>query len=155
MTSATFIGVEFEKFAAEAGPRLRGALVAAYGSDPGIDAAAEAMAYAWEHWDRLSDMDNPAGYLYRVGQSSAQKSFRVPAALPAPPPQELPDFDPALLPALAQLSENQRVAVVLVHGFGWRQVEVAELLCIEPGTVRKHLSRGMCRLQEEFEVSQA
>ena len=144
--------VEFEEFVANAGPRLRGALVAAYGSDPGLDAAAEALAYAWEHWDRLSKMENPAGYLYRVGQSCARRTFKEPAILPTPEHCVLPDFEPQLLPALGKLSENQRVVVVLVHGFGWRHVEVAELLCIEPGTVRTHLARGLCRLQEDFEV---
>jgi len=41
---------EFELFALDVEPRLRRALVAAYGSDRGREAAAEALAYAWEHW---------------------------------------------------------------------------------------------------------
>ena len=58
------MGVEFDEFAAEAAPRLRRALVAAYGLDIGVDAAADAMAWAYAHRDEVSVMENPAGYLW-------------------------------------------------------------------------------------------
>jgi hypothetical protein len=29
----------------------------------GRDAAADALAYGWEHWERIKDMKNPIGYL--------------------------------------------------------------------------------------------
>ncbi|MCP3878646.1 MAG: hypothetical protein GY701_09695, partial [Sulfitobacter sp.] len=58
----------FEPFARITGPKLRAALMAAYGPDVGADAAAAALAYGWENWDRVSAMANPAGYLFRVGQ---------------------------------------------------------------------------------------
>ena len=47
---------------------LRTTLTAALGSDVGREAAAEALAYGWEHWDRVSALENPAGYLYPVGR---------------------------------------------------------------------------------------
>jgi DNA-directed RNA polymerase specialized sigma24 family protein len=59
----------FEAFVRNTEPRLRRALVAAYGPEQGRDAAAEALAYAWEHWDRLRQMANAPGYLFRVGQT--------------------------------------------------------------------------------------
>lgn len=133
-------------------PRLRTAFVAAYGEELGLEATAEAVAYGWEHWKRVGDMQNPAGYLYRVGQSAAVRSFRRPAMLPRPETHELPDFEPALLPALDQLSDAQRVAVVLVHGFGWSQVELAELFDVDSATIRKHLSRGLRKLKDALEV---
>jgi RNA polymerase sigma-70 factor (ECF subfamily) len=145
--------VEFESFVEMVGPRLRAALVAAYGEDAGLDAAAEALAYAWEHWERLRSMQNPAGYLYRVGQSAARRLHRRPTLLPEPAAGRMPDFEPALLPALDSLSEAQRVCVVLVHGFAWRQVDVAELLEIESATVRTHLSRGLRKLNHALEGS--
>jgi hypothetical protein len=58
-----------EAFFAEAEPRLRRAFVAAYGTQRGYEATAEALAYGWEHWRRIRSLDNPLGYLYRVGQS--------------------------------------------------------------------------------------
>ncbi len=93
--------MSFESFVKISGPRLRAALVAAYGPDVGADAAAAALSYGWEHWRRLSTMSNPAGYLYRVGQSAARRSTPRQGYLPAPPPEELPNFEPGLLPALA------------------------------------------------------
>ena len=98
----------FEEFVGERGPGLRAALVAAYGPEVGLDAASEALAYGWEDWSRLQAMDNPTGYLFRVGQSAARQLMRRLAALPSPPHDELPDFDPGLLPALAALSDGQR-----------------------------------------------
>lgn len=145
--------VTFTEFAAAFGPRLRAGLIAAYGPDLGVDAAAEALAYGWEHWPRVGAMDNPAGYLYRVGQTAARRANRPQVLLPAPPEAEIADFEPGLLPALASLSEAQRVCVVLVHAFGWGQVDVAELLEISTSSVRTHLARGIARLHAALEVS--
>lgn len=142
----------FEEFIATSGRKVRAALVAAYGPDVGMDAASEAIAYGWENWDRLGEMTNPAGYMYRVGQSAASKLNRPAGLLPAPPPHVMPDVEPGLVPALNALSESQRVCVVLVHAYGWPQVEVAELLDVTAQTVRTHLQRALLGLQSALEV---
>lgn len=147
------MGVTFDGFVRVDGVRLRAGLVAAYGPDVGQDAAAEALAYGWEHWDRLSRMANPVGYLYRVGQTSARRSRRQHGFLPAPEHSVTPDFEPALLPALEALSEPQRVCVVMVHGYGWTPSEAAELLGIDRSTARTHIARGLARLQQTLEVT--
>jgi RNA polymerase sigma factor (sigma-70 family) len=59
------------------------------------------------------------------------------------------------MPAMRGLSEQQRTAVLLVHGFQWSQTEVADLLDINPSTVREHLRRGLDRLRSELEVFDA
>ncbi len=146
------MGVTFESFVRELEPRLRAGLVAAFGPDVGIDAAADALAYAWEHRERVMSMDSPAAYLFRVGQTSARRSRRKQGYLPVPSPVDLPDFEPGLLPALEVLSESQRTAVLLVHGFGWSQTEAAELMGVNVSTVRTHLARGLVKLQEALEV---
>lgn len=64
---------EFDDFVREAERRLSFAYAAAYGPDLGAEATAEAIAYAWEHRDRLNEMANPFGYLYRVGQSRVRR----------------------------------------------------------------------------------
>jgi DNA-directed RNA polymerase specialized sigma24 family protein len=43
----------FDEFVETADPRLRRALVAAYGTSVGREAALDALSWAWEHWDRL------------------------------------------------------------------------------------------------------
>jgi RNA polymerase sigma factor (sigma-70 family) len=145
------MGVKFEPFAEEVGPRLRHALVAAYGVDVGVDAAADALAYGFERWARVSSMTNPSGYLYRVGQSSAQRLLRRPVRLPRADVARMPDVSPELVPALEKLSEQQRVVVVLVGGLQWRQSEVAELLEISVSSVRTHLQRGLTSLRSILE----
>ncbi|MGI9031827.1 MAG: RNA polymerase sigma factor [Ilumatobacteraceae bacterium] len=143
----------FDEFARRDGARLRAGLVAAYGPDVGADAAAEALAYGFEHWNRLSSMNNPTGYLYRVGQTEARRQFRPGGYLPVRPAAGMPDFEPALAPALESLTEPQRVGVVLVHALGWSQVEAAALLDVDVSTLRTHIARAMTKLRAALEVT--
>ena len=64
----------FRAFVAQVEPRLRRGLMAAYGSDRGREATAEALAVAWERWDQVRQMANPVGYLFRAGQSRTAES---------------------------------------------------------------------------------
>jgi DNA-directed RNA polymerase specialized sigma24 family protein len=142
---------EFRRFFNEAEPRLRRALVAAYGTDRGREATAEALAYAWEHWDRVQEMGNAVGYLYRVGQSRTRPR-RVRRLFDRGHHAGDPVVEPALPAALAALSERQRVAVVLVHGFGWTLAEVAEVTGLRVTTVQNHVTRGLDHLRRKLEV---
>lgn len=141
----------FEEFVRQAEPRLRYALVAAYGSEAGRDAAAEALAYAWEHWERLQDINNLPGYLYRVGQSRSRR--RRPAVLFETPSWPERNFEPGLPAALAALSLRQRQAVVLVYGYGCTAREVSELIGVKQTTVHNHVRRGLERLRKSLGVS--
>jgi DNA-directed RNA polymerase specialized sigma24 family protein len=67
---------DFDCFAAEAGERLRRVLVAQHGVEAGSDVTDEALAYSWEHWDRVRVMANPIGYLYRVAHSTSRRHQR-------------------------------------------------------------------------------
>ena len=62
----------FTEFVRDVERRLSHALAMAYGPEAGCEAAADAFAYAWEHWERIRTMENPAGYIFRVGQSKAR-----------------------------------------------------------------------------------
>ena len=134
----------------EVEPRLRRALVARYGSERGREAVAEALGWAWAHWGRVQAMANPVGYLYRVGQSRTRRRRSVSAPVSASP--EMPWVEPGLERAVAELTESQRVAVVLVHGFGWTASEVAELLDVKTTTVQTHVERALARLRVALEV---
>jgi RNA polymerase sigma factor (sigma-70 family) len=140
----------FQTFFSEAEPRLRRALTAAYGAERGHDATAEAMAYAWEHWERLESMSNATGYLYRVAQSKMRER-RQPSYFEIPDQGESP-FEPKLIGALRDLSVKQRQAVVLVHGAGWTVREVAELTGTRPTSVHNHLTRGLKSLRKTLGV---
>ena len=132
-------------------PRLRTALTAAFGPDRGLEATAEALAWAWEHQDRLSTLRSPVAYLYRVGQSRTR--LRKKRVIHWRSEWSEPWFEPALGRGLAALTERQRVAVVLIHGYGWKFSEVAELLAIKITTVQNHLDRGLAGLRSALEVT--
>lgn len=135
----------FTAFFIEHESRLRRALVAAYGGERGREAAAEALAFAWEHWDLVAKMDKPLAYLFRVGQSRTRKR-RAPVIF-AYAENDSEAFEPGLAPAVKALSVNQRTAVVLVCGFGWTLREVAELIGTKIPTVQRHLDRGLANLR--------
>jgi DNA-directed RNA polymerase specialized sigma24 family protein len=145
----------FARFATTVEPRLRRAFVAWYGVDVGPDATADALAYAWEHWPELEAMDNPVGYLFRVGQSKARRYRRRPIVLPAVVEADLPDVDPRLPAALARLSPRQRAAVLLVHAHQFTYGEAADALGCKVSTLRNHLDRGLHRLRRELGGSHA
>jgi DNA-directed RNA polymerase specialized sigma24 family protein len=143
----------FEAFADDALPRLRRALVGHVGPDTAADAAAEAMAYAWEHWEEVRMMQNPIGYLYRVGQSRSRG--RKQGLLPAPDQVAIPDVEPGLVAALDALAPRQRTAVWLIHACQWLPGEVAEALGISASAVATHATRGLAHLRDALEVARA
>jgi RNA polymerase sigma-70 factor, ECF subfamily len=143
----------FEAFVDQSESRLRLALIASYGPQDGQVAALDALSWAWENWDRVSTMDNPVGYLYRVGQNSVRRNRVRP--IPLDPrtfrAHSIPEVRPELIPALGRLSTQQRTAVMLVHAFGWTIREVARTLGVAPSTVQTHLDRGLERLRKLLE----
>lgn len=44
----------FHRFVKETGPRLKQALIASFGRELGRETTADALGYAWEHWDRIN-----------------------------------------------------------------------------------------------------
>jgi RNA polymerase sigma-70 factor (ECF subfamily) len=141
------VAESFTEFVRELEPRLKHALVAAYGTETGIEATRDALAYAWEHWDRVRGRDNPAGYLYGVGRNKARRRVRRRVVFPLPPSGHDLWVEPGLPTALARLSERQRLAVVLIHGFEWTHIEVADLVGVSVSTVQQHAERGMAKLR--------
>ena len=142
----------FTRFVKEIEARLSYALAAAYGPEVGAEATADALAYAWENWERIEKMSNPGGYLYRVGQSRSRRYRRPRVLFPRTTTAEATLIDPALPAALEGLTRNQRVAVTLVHALGWTDREAADLLGISRSTLRTHAERGLNHLREKMEV---
>ncbi len=142
----------FTDFAAEVEPRLRRALTAAWGDERGREAAAEALAYGWEHWERVGEMENPAGYLYRVGRDRARRMKRTRVILPPVPDEHDVWVEPALPGVLAQLPEQQRVVIALVHGYGWSLAETADFLGVSKSTVQSYAERALKKLRRQLGV---
>lgn len=143
--------VAFRRFFEATEPPLRRALIATYGGELGRELAAEALAWAWEHHERLDTLTNPVAYLYQVGRSRNRR--RPTPFLHIRPEWHDPWVEPQLPHCLSRLTERQRVAVILVHGYGWSLREVAELLGLKVTTVHTHLTRGIYRLSTCLEVT--
>lgn len=146
----------FDRFVTEVEPPLRRALVAAYGADVGREAAADALAWAWENFDRLRAMTNPGGYLYRVGQSSTRRGRRDRRrtelrVVDGAQEDRLP-VEPALAEALARLTPSQRAAVLLIDGWGVTLQEAADTMGARVSTVRTHRRRALDKLRIDLGV---
>ena len=130
---------------------LRVAFLARYGTDLGQEVTAETMAWAWEHRQDLDKMENPTGYLFRVGQSKSRRFFRWKQEHLRFPAERATTqgvwTEPQLPDALAKLDDGERTAVVLVHCFQWTYAEVGELLDLPLHTVRNRIHRGLSQLR--------
>ena len=139
---------------------LRNALGAVVGPDLASDAVSETLVYCWQRWDRVREMENPAGYVWTVGRSKGRdlvrKRHRDRRAQPSWPPASSaspPVIEPGLPAAFGRLSERQRVAVFLIHGYGWTHSEVADFLGVSVATIQKHADRGLVKLRHALGVS--
>lgn len=153
MQSRSDIGLqEFSSFVAEVEPRLSRALTGTYGLEVGEEATRDALVYAWENWDRVSQMENPVGFLFRVGQSRSRRYRRRRIALPEVRSNELPHIEPDLPKALESLSERQRSALLLIHVEGLTERDAARAMGVSRVTVRRHADRALSKLRNFLEV---
>ena len=145
----------FQAWAGEAEERIRHALIAAFGFQAGEDAAADALAFAWEHWVEVADKPNPTGYVFGVGRNYARRDTRSRTIkLPAVRAEKMPQVEPGLPAAVEGLSEKQRTVVTLLYGLDWTMSEVAELLSVSKSTVQNHAERGLRKLRSDLGVEQ-
>lgn len=148
------VGARCAELVESAERRLRRSLVAALGHDAGPAATGIAVAYGWEHRERLDTFDGPVGHLYRVGRSRTAPRGRGPAFRPVP--DELTDeIEPHLPVALGTLPERQRAALTMVEAAGWTVDEAAEALDITVRTLRLEVADGLERLRTELGLTSA
>ncbi len=127
--------------------------------DLAADAAAEAMARAYQRWNEVSRYTNPAGWVYRVALNWARSRRRkllreiFSSESPDREARSAPEIDPGLDAALAELPVEQRSVVVLRYLLDWSEFQTAEALQIAPGTVKSRLSRALDRLAVSLEDS--
>lgn len=143
---------DFDRFVREVESRLRTALIATFGPVEGRAAAVDALSWAWENWSRVRELDNPAGYLYRVGRTAARRARSRPVPVDRVGVHvDDPAVAPELVAALGELSAQQRTVVMLIHAFGWTQRDVAELFELSPSTVQTHVERGLAQLRDRLD----
>jgi len=146
--------LEFHDFYADARTSVGRALAITLGDrDLAADAVDEALVRAYQRWERVRTLDQPAGWVYRVGLNHARSRLRRLLRRPPAPVDghaEMHVSDPAIERALGRLSVDQRAVVVCRHLLGWSEAQTAEALHIRPGTVKSRLSRALTRLEAEL-----
>jgi len=120
------------------------------------DAADEAMARAYQRWDRIGRLDNPGGWVYRVALnwslSALQRRRRPARAFHEQGPQDIDaPSEPTVHAALAELDVRQRSVVICRFYLGLNEAETAEALGIRPGTAKSRLHRALRHLQTRLD----
>lgn len=152
---------DFETFFRGEFPRLVGALYLLTGN-PGDaeELGQEAMARAYERWERISRMESPGGYVYGIALNLNRHrlrrlGYRARTLLRAGSTENTPDRAEErsdLMRAMATLPLGQRAALILVEWVGLDSVEAGRVLGIEAGAVRSRISRARAVLKERLEV---
>lgn len=144
----------FEQFYRDHVDRIHRALALSVG-DTAVarEATDEAMARAYARWDRVRRLDNPGGWVFRVGLNWATSWWRKvrrerPPAEDRHPATAAPD--PAGLAArsaLERLPVSRRTVIVCRVLLDLSTAETAAVLDLTEGTVRSRLSRGLAELR--------
>jgi len=145
----------FEAFyRAERPDILRAVIMALDDRDLALDCVDEALVRAYERWDSLESMTNPAGWVFRVAVNcglNRHRRRRLERLRPLRPDPRSSDLDgvadPAMARALARLSVEQRTVVILRYHLDWTIEQVATALDISAGTVKSRLHRALRRLE--------
>lgn len=122
--------------------------------DLAADAVDEAMVRAYQRWDAVSAMDNPAGWVYRVGLNYARSRIRRLTRYFTDDRQGIvsaPFVEPAIMRALGELSVDHRSVVVCRLLLGWSESDTAAALRIRPGTAKSRLHRALALLEQKLE----
>jgi RNA polymerase sigma-70 factor (ECF subfamily) len=147
----------FEDFYVREYPAVVGLAYALSGSRSGAeDLAQEAFLTAYRSWDRISTYDEPGAWVRRVVSNQSVSAFRrrtaeakalARAALGQP--NELPDLgssDPDFWEGVRSLPRRQCQVVALFYLEDLPIAEVADILDMSPGTVKRHLHDGRLAL---------
>lgn len=122
------------------------------------DLAQDAMARVLERWDRVREMDDPVGYVFRVALNRRRSLLRriAVAVQRTPPPDRYSPSEPttavddrdAIRRALEKLTHGQREALVLFDWLGMTDVQAASVLGISAGAARTRLHRARSAMRE-------
>lgn len=140
-------------------PRLVAGLSMFVESAVAEELAQEALLRACRNWPRVSGLESPGGWTWRVARNLATSHFRRRAArrrahrrLSAPVVEAQRDPDGAdvvaVRRAVAELPERQRTAVVLRHAMDLSVQQTASWMGVTPDAVRSLTKRGAATLRD-------
>src|SRR5262245_9481550 len=141
----------FDEFFEEEHERLYKALYFVTGNrQDAEDLMQDAFMRLWERWDRIDQITDPTGYLFRVALNGFRmRRRRAATALRkiAPIADERDLFAEAEMRTDVQrlllgLTVRQRAALLLVDLLGYPSEEAARILRVRPSTVRALATKG-------------
>jgi RNA polymerase sigma factor (sigma-70 family) len=146
----------FESFAVANYTRLFQALCVVTGDRfEAEDVAQEAFVRLLERWDRVREVDDPEGYLFRTAMNVFRSRLRKTkvAILKAFTPRSGTDSFAAIedheivVGGLRKLSANQRAALVATSMLGYSSEEAAKMLGTTASTVRARSTRARAAMR--------
>jgi RNA polymerase sigma factor (sigma-70 family) len=149
----------FDVFFAEHQARLyRMLMLVTRNPDEAEEVTQEAFVRMWAKWDQVSRIEDPARYLYKVALNFHRQGRRraVRAARHLFARTTVRNNDPfegfELLDALERLvlrlPPRQRAALVVTEYLGYDSAAAAEILGVQPGTVRMLASKARSQLRQ-------
>ena len=148
--------VSFDSWYRQVHAELSVSLLVSFGdADLACEAADEAIARAFERWERVSTMGSPGGWTYQVAFNIARRKRRrrsFEAALVRRHRSEpIPGPAGELWQLVRELPERQRVAIVFRHVAGMTEIEIGQAMGIARGTVSATLRHAYRSLRQELE----
>ena len=152
----TVVSLDFARWYESTADGLTRRVSAAVGDQLlGREAAAEAFARAYERWPRVSTMESPEGWVYRVAVNICRRSWQQRSlesrALARMLPAAIGDIGDHhhddVYRACRRLPPRMRTAIRLRYWDDLTECQVADRMGISPGTVSALLSTGRARLR--------
>jgi len=145
---------DFADWYASERPRVLAVLTALSGQvDAAAEATDEAFARAYARWDRVSRMDAPGGWTYRVALNVLRKSMRrhargheLHASIATADLVATDESDDELWALVRSLPPRQRTAIVLRYVADQPEHAIATAMGIRRSTVASTLAQARARL---------
>ena len=153
--------VSFEEFFRAEHARLLRALFLMTGNEQEAEELMQdAFLAVWERWDRVREMERPAGYLYRTAmnafRSRVRRAARAAKRLVGRAEEDefaRADERDAVARVLGTLTPRQRAALVLTELLGYASEEAGEILSVKAVAVRVLASQGRTAMKANLERS--
>jgi RNA polymerase sigma factor (sigma-70 family) len=154
--SAVVSSVSFDEFfAAESETLYRRMRLVTRDHHEAEEVVQDAFLSLYERWDRMAEVPDPVGYLYRTAFNAWKKRTRRAARVirhvfapdPASDDFEAADARTVVGEALGQLTPRQRAAIVLTDLVGLSSEDAGEILGILPVTARVLASQARAAMR--------
>jgi RNA polymerase sigma factor (sigma-70 family) len=115
----------------------------------------DAFLRLWERWDRIGEIDDAVGYLFRVALNGFRMRTRrakvaakhLSAASVSSDPFHDVELKEDLRRLLLRLTPRQRAALVLTDVYGYSSEQAGHMMGVRPTTVRVLASQGRAALR--------